>query len=508
MPDTLPAEFSVPTRDETIALYKRAYKLRVKDADTRDGTQVDIDARVLADALTPVYAAAKTISRNSVLEEATGDAVAQWCEREGVQPPKDAVGSSGYVVIAASSGGTTIQNNDELIHEPSAMLFRAVTSGAGELKLPGSTLTIVGKSTGSATNLPANTQLKWTSPRPGCSPYATVYEQSNGDGLTGGREKETDEEAVDRVIEQKKNPRASGNDNEYQQTAEETPTVAVQKAFTYPAVQGSSTTCVVFTMRPLRAGASRVPGSAQISLVEAYVVGEMPGDDGPMLGALLEESATVVYGVNWSDVVTGWTDVAPWPPYKELDPDSGSGSAVIQSAASSTSFIVKCANDDYTTMPAPVAGKTVGLYDAANYTFRRKRILSVSGSGPWTITVDSTNNASDTSFTPAVSDRVMPWSDSLSELLADIYKYNDTLGPGEQVSSFYDSGTRQRRQPRPAKGSWPSELTTKGLVDAITTDVVDDVTPLEGSGTTPSVGVPGVSSYILRINKIALFPDL
>src|SRR5690606_18200012 len=56
--EQLPGEIVVPTRDTLIEQWKRSHRLRVPDADTGVGTQPDVDARVAADALMPVYAAA------------------------------------------------------------------------------------------------------------------------------------------------------------------------------------------------------------------------------------------------------------------------------------------------------------------------------------------------------------------------------------------------------------------------------------------------------------------
>ena len=171
-------------------------------------------------------------------------------------------------------------------------------------------------------------------------------------------------------------------------------------------------------------------------------------------------------------------------------------------------FSLECANADYSTCPQVRVGDTIGFYDAANYTFRRKKVLLVTGTGPWAITVDTSNNASDTSLVPTVGDRAMPWSDSLADVLDSVLGYSKTLGPGEQRSSFYDEGTRQRRSPAPSKTSWPSEITSKGLSDAINVDSIDEISTLEGPGTSPTVGTPGALSYILRITKISLFKDI
>jgi hypothetical protein len=177
----------------------------------------------------------------------------------------------------------------------------------------------------------------------------------------------------------------------------------------------------------------------------------------------------------------------------------------VTAATSPTSFTLGTSNGIYTGAQQPVVGQTIGFYDSPNFTFRHKRILNVAGTGPWVITCDTTNNASDASYAPVVGQRACPWSDSLDAPVAGVLAYFDTLGPGEQVSTFYDEGTRQRRQPQPP-AFWPHRITTRGLIDAITSPEVEDVDVLEGDGVTPSVGTPGVLSRLLQLRWLSVFP--
>lgn len=501
--DQLPGEIVLPTRDAEIERWKRSFRVRVPGADTGAGTQPDVDARVAADVVMPLYAAAKTTSENSVLESARGAALDQWAEREGVDPRREAIGASGFVTAETSSGGSNIQAGDELVHEDSGLRFAVIQTDHYE---DGDPIAIVGVDTGPATNFGAGTVLKWTSPRPGCGAVASVLEQSDGSGLSGGRERESDDEFRDRILEEKRTRAASGNDAEYQLLAQATPQVAVQKAFTYPAILGPGTTCVVFTMRPAVSGGSRIPNSAQVALVESHVVAAMPADDGAFFALLAEQNADVVYAVEWSEAATGWADLVPWPPY--YAPSGSPSSVIVGSVTSSTNFTLVTNTSDYTSVAQPEVGQTICFFDPDELEFLPKRILSVSGNGPWDIVVDTTNNVSDTGYTPAFGQRVMPWSESLNALLPGIKAYFDSLGPGEQVYTFYDEGRRQRRQPRPPR-SWPSTLTTRDLIRALDdVDEVDDVSLLEGDGIAPAVGTPGVLSYILKLRYVSVFPQV
>jgi uncharacterized phage protein gp47/JayE len=499
----LPMPIPTTTRDGEIAKWKRSFNVRVPDADVGAGTQPDTDARVCADILMPLYAAATINNNNTVLELARGVALEQWAEREGVDARREAVGASGSVTFAGSTGGATIVADDEIKDDATGLRYRVI---ATDLYVPGDAVAIVGKDTGPDTNLPAGTQLKWTSPRPGSSDFALISEQSDGAGLTGGRDKENDDELLIRIQQEKQNRAASGNDAEYQLEAEKTPDVAMQKAFTYPAIIMAGTTCVVFSMRPQRSGGSRVPNAAQVSIVELHVNGEFPGDDGALYGLIADQNTDVVYELDWSESATSWTDLAPWPArYYDAAPLSGPGTIRVSAAASATVFTVATANAVYTGIQQPTVGQTIAFYDQANFVWRRKRILSFTGSGPWVITCDTTNNASDVSYTPIVGQPLSPWSDSLPSLLPGVWAYFDTLGPGEQVSVFYDEGTRQRRQP-PATESWNHTTTNRGLVDALDILQVADVGVLFGDEVAPAVGTPGVLSYMLLLRWIVVTP--
>lgn len=495
--DELPGEILVPTRDEAIAKWKRDHLIRATEADPAD-PQLDVDARVAVDSLLPVYAGCKIAGENAVLESAVGDkAVAQWGEREGVQGPLPASGGSGFIFVKASSGGTSLVVGDQLLHEPSNTTYQVARS---KLYADGEKCQIAGVDTGPETNLEAGAVLKWKSPRPGCAPKATVAE-ANGAGLTGGRDQETPEEFKARIRRDKANRAASGNDAEYQDDTTKTPGLSIQAPFTYPSILGPGTTCVVFTMKPARPGGSRVPNEAQRAQAEAYVVGQMPGDDGAFYADLVEENADVVYKVTWDESAAGWADVVQWPLYY-----TGTSAITVQSAASATSFVLRRASGNYSGVTQPVIGQSIAFYDRTSGKFKQKRILSFTGTGPWTIAVDTSNGSSDTAYTPEVGQPAMPWSDSLDAIMPKLLSYFDGLGPGEQVSTFYDAGRRQRRQPQ-APREWPHTLTQRGLDDALEIDEVFDGKSVEGDGITPSVGTPGVLSYVLALRWVSVFPE-
>jgi hypothetical protein len=164
-------------------------------------------------------------------------------------------------------------------------------------------------------------------------------------------------------------------------------------------------------------------------------------------------------------------------------------------------------------LAAPAVGQTIAFFDLATRTFGQKKILTVTavggqppGTQRWDLVFDMTASAS-TTFVPSEGALVSPWSPSLNLLPAAVTAVTRLLGPGEQVSTFYDPGTRQRRQPDNAT-SWPNVLSSADLVTQLkATRALADIDPqLPPMPYATPVGVPGVLSYLIELNDLAFYP--
>jgi len=484
----LSGELTLKSRDEVVADYLEAYQVRTGSTIVvAPKTQPWVDAQVVADVVAPLY------GNTQVIADGTSARTARGARLEAIVAQKEierlpAAGSTGYVSIIASTGGTTILAGDELVDLTNTIRFQCAVSGTYFQDLGGVPISAITK--GPVTNLDAGVQLKWVSPRPGCGPIATVKESFNGKGLTGGRNEETDDELATRYEQSGASQAASGNDAEYQLRTEKTPDVPVSKAFTYPSIKGPGTTAVVFTVRPDRPGGERRPTNVQIAAAEGHVVGLMPADDGAFYANLLQQAVTVAIRVEWVPTTEGWVDFTPWPAYAQ--------GMVVSGVSSATKFTVSG------TGTAPTAGKTFALYNLNTGTFARKRIAAVSGSGPWDLTIDTTNDSSDVSYVPTVGQFLCPWSRSLDLLVPTIVAYFEQLGPGEMVSSFYDEGVRQRRNPVPP--AWPNTIKNKVIDQTQDLSSVSDavlLSPVVPYATT--VGVPGTTAYLLELGDFVAF---
>jgi hypothetical protein len=497
--EELPGEIVLLARDEIARRYRRDYQLRIPTSDVGPGTQPYVESWLEADQHMVLHNDARVIGNGTNLSTSRGVWLEGIGDADGVPVPGASV-SSGYVTITASVGGTTILVGDELIEPNTSLRFQCIEE---RLYATGTQVPIASIDTGPTTNLAAGTLLQWTNQRAGCGPNCIVAENSDGSGLSGGRDAASDEEYIEVIKEKRQNPPASGNAAAYRDAVRKIAGLSIEQVWTVPAVKGPGTTAIMFTMKPSELGGSRFANSAQIALVEETLKVLFPGDDGIIMSTILAQPVEVLYEVDWASGAVGWSDYTQWPLYVAADPVRVKASP----APTATAFRLYTSSDTTN----PVAGQTVGFFDLENAVFRKKRIKTVTTITPdleWQIVVETANAASDTSFVPASGDVVSPWSDSLDTIVPPVLTTIGALGPGEQFSTFYDPGLRQKRTPESQK-DFPNRLTNLNLLEGVfDVSSVGDVEILEP--TLPyetTVGVPGVSSNLITLGGLGVFPQ-
>lgn len=501
MAEALPGTIVTPTRDKIASDFTRDWKLRQPLADVGPNTQPAHEAATFADQQMLVYANAIVIANGTSLETSSGvwleaQARTQLGLEQSQNPRLPAAGGSGFVTITASTGGGTIFAGDEIRDAKSSLRFKCATTA---LYTNAQQVPVIGIDTGPATNLKAGTAMTWSAPRPGIGSAATVFAQTDGSGLSGGRNEETDAQMIARLKNLRANPPASGNDAAYQAAIEKTGGISIQKAFTWPAIFGPGTIAFSFTMNPATSGGSKLPNAAQLALVLANLQASMPIDDGIFGCLLIAQSTPVGVKVAWVKSAAGWLDATPWPAY--VSPD-----VMVDGAApiNATSFRLTTT----TSTATPVVGQTFGLYDHVTASFRRKKILTVAvvvANKSWGITVDTSNNASDANFVPTAGQAASPWSDSLDSIVPAITSYFDGLGPGEQVASLPDPGGRKKRQPE-SPASYPSVISNRLVNGLFAVSTVFDAEVVEPNiPRATSVGTAGVSAYLAELGDIVVY---
>lgn len=492
----LAGQLIVPGRNTERDRYRRNYSIRNPGAPTNEGTQVWVDASVMADATAPIYANCITIANGCSRQTRTGallddDAQALGTER---QP---AIGASGSVEVTTSVTGAHIEEGDEIVIAG----YRFECAETGDYA-DGDDVPITGIDVGPGTNQPAGTIGTWSAPRPGLASNATVVAQQNGQGLTGGADVESDSQLRDRLDAIAANPPASGNDAQYQALLGMTPNVAVGQAFTYPDINGPGSIAITFTLRPSQPGATRIPNNTQLALAYSWLTYQFPAADGIYMMYVAGSPVNVNLKVTWSQASSGWVDQQPWPPYVSGTQVQIDGTQPI----TPTSFSLT----GFGTVLAPAVGQSLAFFDLPNLTWRLKKILTVAISGSdYVITVDTSDGASDTSYTPYSGQIVCPWSDSLQDLVLPLVSYFDTLGPGELFSSaqFLDPGLRMKRSP-PNPQVWPSTLSNRVTTNLFSIPSVQDVIVQDPAiPYACPVGSPGVWAWLLTLQNIAVFPE-
>lgn len=507
MPTTTLDKLIVPTREDLVTRYKSDYSFRAPLISTAEGTLPDIDANVTADLLLPIYTESSRQADANTLAGMNSTQLDAVCVAMGIPTKLPAVGAAGFVIVSTSIGGANIPAGAEIRNLNTGLRYNCAAPGIYNSNgaSPTNLVPVTGVDTGPSTNVNSGVTLTWTSPVPGLSSQATVFQNSDGSGLSGGSNQESDDEQRARITESRANPAVSGNDAAYQLAMTKTPGMAVQAPFTWPAILGPGTTGVAGLLRPTSPGAGRIMTTAQIGLMKSWVIGQMPKDDSSIFIVILPQTVDMVFSITWAKGTASWTDgTNAWPPRTAV-----TYPYTVLGGATPKVFQVTTADPGAV---APQAGQTIGFFILGNLVSApaqvlvQKRILSVTGLNPWTITIDATFAASDVSYAPTTGQRVMPWSDSLSQIVSPVVDYFETLGPGEMLATFFDNGYRQQRSP-PDPGSWPQAITTKMLVPIEELAAVQNV--LIASPSTPfypNVGVPGVYANLLTLNSISAYP--
>jgi hypothetical protein len=504
MANDLPSGLILPDREALATRARRDWKINFLRANPTANIDIGpksipyIAGATIGDALLPLFSNCFIIARSFLIRQTFGERLDRKAAEKGIQKRKDATGAVGYVSPTTATTGGTIAFGDELTHPASGLKF--VFISPTKTYFTGDPVAIQGTSTGPATNLPAGTVLLISNPRQGVAQKVTINAQFDGSGLTGGRQKETDEELQDRIIEIQSNPPASGNSPEVIQKVERIPNLPVQKAWNYSCWNGPGTDAVAFTVRPDSTGGARFPTSLQRNIAEGYLASQLPTDDSRVFVAILGAPIALGIGVEWKTGASGWSDPTTWPLWVPSAP------VVVDGLFSRTTTTLTLTTT-VTTDP-PAVGQSFALYNLKTQQFEKKRIAEIDTQvvgKSWTITCDTTNGASSL-YIPEIGQMAGPWSDSLNSLPAIVIKYMGSLGPGEMFSSFGDPGARQRRYPKPTD-AWPSKINEVDLTSSLKGPAVGDAELLLPSTTYPTpVGTPGVLVYLLDLSDLIFFP--
>ena len=385
------------------------------------------------------------LANNQIAQEAfnpltaTGDDLIALAGVFGISP-RVAEGARGPVTVACT-GSVAIPAGYKCT-APDGQTYQVIT---GKTVTDSETIDVLATTTGTASDQIAGVVMTWDSAAIGAlNPVATVA----AGGLTGGADADDDERLRTRLLNHLANPAVGGNWSSINQWAEES-TASVEAAYTYPAVRGPAAYDVAITA----AGGDRTLSAAVRSVVRAYVLSKMPGQNSLNVTTVTPNGVDVVISARLPLPVAaggaggGWRDSAPWPAEtaKVTAYNAGTGVATVNSTT------------------APSVGASIGIWDP-NATdengndgdMREYTVATVGGvSGAWTITVQNGFQADPTgAYVSAGAEFLVDYARSFRDQVL-------ALGPGEKTE-LPELLPLASRKPSPDTVA-PSALTTRLL---------------------------------------------
>jgi hypothetical protein len=506
------ADVVVFTRSEWLDRLSGNFKARVIDAGLSSAPDIGPDSyenklfSSVADSLAIMSQDARIIGRGVSLQDMNFDQLKEFGALPGINiPPLDAVGAFGYMIASTAPGGTNLHIGDEWVDNSTKLIYRVVQEF---FVTDGQWFPVQCKTGGVATNVAAGTVLTASVVRAGCYPTAVVATQTDGTGLSDGRDAETEGDYRNRLSNAIAHPAAMGNVDQIIAAAENSKGhgVPVAKAFVYPAIIGPGTFAVAVVLTPLDLVSNRNPSAGQLSAIGSFIQAQMGMDDGIFMLENVNQNVLPIFTVSWAKKSSGWADFSVWPLWNNQ-------LAYISGAGDATHFEISATN--YTGFGSPSVGTNLGFFNPTTGLFVRKRVLSFTGTGSWSITVNTEAGASDLSYAPVVNQMVMPWSDNLNDLAPTILKYFASIGPGENVTDAFapTSTDRCRRHPEPDPDNWPTTLTGKvasllgGIASVADSKYITDVAVgLSHSETTTTVGTVTVNVKLLHLQDVCILP--
>lgn len=348
------------------------------------------------------------------------------------------------------------------------------TVSTGGQYATGDPIPIASSSTGESTNVADGATLRWTAPPPFVTTTATAL------SMTGGVDAETIEGLRTRLLDILANPQNGVNWPAANLAAEATST-AIQKSFDYPAANGPSTLHMAVTRAPTKTNKHRdVDALVMASAVVPGIIAWGNEFFDIVMTTVANVAVDVAIGLALPSSPTaspigpggGWIDAVPFPVL------ASPGYAAITTVTSSVIVVVDSDSP-------PVVDGQVCWLSTDDWIPRTVKIVSFTGSGPYTITVD-TPLVSSNAVLVQVDDWLSPAAERSDAYYAAALTGFSLLGPGEKTNVL-GLLPRALRHPYPSQ-SYPSELKRQFL--RIFSDAgpeVSDVSYLYQSATTPAL---------------------
>jgi uncharacterized phage protein gp47/JayE len=487
------ADLILLNTDELRDLYLRDFKIRLPSASTARGTAPYVDAVTLAGVTPALFKNAVTAADRALIGKTFGSELDILATDKG-KPRLQGSGSFGAGTITTATTGATVSIGMRLRHADTGELF-VVTSATGTY-FTGNTIAVKSVGVGRQTNVSG--KLLFDSPSAGLNPELIVTGK-----LAGGADIESDSDLQARLIQLNAAPPADGNVGSYLQLIYAVEHgVPVHQAFVYPSILAPGTVGVTFTVTGT--GAGRIPTAPQLAAVETHLKNNVPFDDCIFMLAVSQmpsgDARAPIIGIKFVTGETGFVDPDYFPKY---DVPAGVTSWTVNNSPAPRATVFSIQNNTGVYTDSGIrAGQTIALWNGTK--FVNKRILSFTGTGPYTITVDTSVDVSNTTYVPFNGQLVSPWSNKLNDISASVLAYYDKLSPGENTNSLPDPGYRMRRFPYDSI-DFPYGVTSRVTDEISDRSDIQSVSVLRGLTAAPTPGTPGVNVFMFVLNDLAFY---
>jgi uncharacterized phage protein gp47/JayE len=254
--------YKLLTYDEILEAILIDYENQLPGADTSQGSDIYIKATAFASALWGQYQHQAYILRQIFPDLADTENLERHAATYGIYR-KPASKASGKITFTGQDGtvipaGTQAGAFDGLV---------VVTTAEGIISDGSVTIAAQAIQSGVSGSLTLGQSLTVQNPPPGVGSAATVADDGNGNGFTGGADVESDSSLLARLLDRIQYPPAGGNEHDYQRWALEIP--GITEAYVFPLRQGmGSITVVVLTSGT---GAARIPGQTLLDSVKVHI---------------------------------------------------------------------------------------------------------------------------------------------------------------------------------------------------------------------------------------------
>lgn len=480
-------------RDIIDDLYLAARANGIDDPPTQPGTDWDILATALANALLIQYANIAIAEDSADPLSATGDDLDKIREADGLPEVEPSV-SAGKVVLSVN-GTATVPDGREL-RWPNGKRGQVVGTFVGVTD--GSEIDVVSIDTGTAMNLRAGEIVRFLSPPLNVEETAEV---STSEPITGGFDAEDDARKRTRILNRRRNKPAGFNWADAREIGLNS-SPAIQDIFVYPALGGPASAKIV-PVRKFdrdRNTYSRAPSAGTLELLRNELHSEAPTPMEIVVQAPADQDCPIALNLTLPDSTLaggqggGWLDADPWPDDSQV--------ATVTTVTSTTQIILDA--DDAT---APIAGQTrIAWWSQVDKRFRVYTVIAQSGSaGAWTLTVDSPMVDS-TGESVQAGDYISPGAENIEAYGDTWLDIMEALGPGENTADA-------NRLPRAKRHPYSSEE----AFNAITFDQlrrfaekhpeITDAAYAYSPTTSPTVpATVSTAPNILRPTHFAIYP--